>query len=113
MKHTSAKMFTDGHRMGPDVGIHVAGVGDNENGSSGSAPIINAAEGSTVVYAAPGATIGHLAGIKPGLIHRSAEGTTTGLLSMSLGDFLEKTAPLWALATITLGLVLIFRGRAA
>jgi len=110
MKHNATKIFTDGHRMGPDVGIHVAGVGDNENGSAG-APIINAAEGSTVVYAAPGATIGHLAGIKPGLIHRSAEGTSTGLLSMSLGDFLEKTAPLWVLTTIALGLVLIFRGR--
>jgi len=113
MNHNSTKLFTDGRRMGPDVGFKVAGLSDGGNGSAGAAPIINAAEGSTVVYAAPGATIGHLAGIKPGLIHRSAEGTSNGLLSMSLGDFLEKTAPLWALTTIALGLVLIFRGRSS
>ena len=112
MNHNATKLFTDGRRMGPDVGFKVAGVGDN-GGATGGAPIINAAEGSTVVYAAPGATIGHLAGIKPGLIHRSAEGTSNGWLSISLGDFLEKTAPLWALTTITLGLVLIFRGRSS
>ena len=111
MNHNPTKMFTDGHHMGPDVGFKVAGVGDGDGGGSG--PIINAAEGSTVVYAAPGATNGHLAGTKPGLIHRSAEGTSSGWLSISLGDFLEKTAPLWALATITLGLVLIFRGRSS
>ncbi len=113
MNHNSSKIFSDGHRMGPNVGIKVAGVSDNEDDHGSSAPIINAAAGSTVVYAAPGATIGHLAGTKPGLIHRSAEGSSGGLLSISLGDFLEKTAPLWALATITLGLVLIFRGRSS
>ena len=53
--------FSKAHQVAPNVGFRVAGSGDAPKGDS-SVPFIHAAEGSTVIYAAPGATIGNLGG---------------------------------------------------
>ena len=63
MNHTPSHIFSKSRLNGPEVGIKVAG--NSPASTDGSSPVINAAEGSTVIYAAPGASIGHLAGIKP------------------------------------------------
>lgn len=60
MNHKPTMTFSKSHQVAPNVGFKVAGVdsGKGETGT-GSAPSIYAAEGSTVIYAAPGAVIGY------------------------------------------------------
>ncbi len=83
--------------------MKVAGVGE---GSNPAAPVINAAEGSTVIYAAPNSTIGHLAGLRPSGFR--AEDFGTSLLDMKLGDIL-RSEWFWAATAIGLGIVMMTR----
>jgi hypothetical protein len=53
--------FSKAHQVAPNVGFRVASNNDAGPSESG-VPFIHAAEGSTVIYAAPGATIGSLGG---------------------------------------------------
>ena len=103
MNHTPAHIYSKSRLNGPEVGMKVAGV---ESGGNPSSPVINAAEGSTVIYAAPNSTIGHLAGLRPSGFR--AEGGGTSLLDMSLGDIL-RSEWFWAATAIGLGIALMAR----
>lgn len=102
MNHTPSHIFSKSRLNGPEVGIKVAG----NSPADGSAPVINAAEGSTVIYAAPGASIGHLAGIKP-----TAFGAEGGYqwTDITVGQILRSNL-LWVGVTV-FGIVLLTRGR--
>jgi len=104
MNHTPAHIFSKSRLNGPEVGFKVA---NNASPATPAAPTINAAEGSTVIYAAPGATIGHLAGLRPTGFR--AEGT--GLLGMTVGALL-RSEMFWMGAAILTGVFLMTRGRA-
>ena len=99
MNHKQTHVFSKGRLAGPNVGVKVEGLGNgNRNGSS---PVINAAEGSTVIYAAPHSSIGHLAGLKPASFR--AEGGSTGIFDMTLGEILQSEM-VWATAAIVMGI---------
>jgi hypothetical protein len=104
VNHTPSHIFSKSRLNGPEVGIKVAG--NSPASTDGSSPVINAAEGSTVIYAAPGASIGHLAGIKP-----TAFGAEGGYrwTDVTIGQILQSNL-LWAGVTV-LGIVLLTRGR--
>ncbi len=104
MNHTPSHIYSKSRLNGPEVGIKVAG--NSPVAGDGSAPVINAAEGSTVIYAAPNSTIGHLAGLRPSGFR--AEGGGMGLLDMTLGDVL-RSEWFWAATAIGLGIALMAR----
>lgn len=103
MNHTPAHIFSKSRLNGPEIAFKVAGNQSSE--ATPSAHTINAAEGSTVIYAAPGATIGSLAGFLPTSFR--AEGGSS-LLDMSIGDVLRSNV-FWVGVTV-LGILLLNRG---
>lgn len=103
MNHTPAHIFSKSRLNGPEVGFKVA---NNGSPVSPAAPTINAAEGSTVIYAAPGATIGHLAGLRPTGFR--AEGGGGAWTDMTLGQVVGSNL-FWAGVGL-LGIYLLVRG---